>query len=122
MARGDISVGPQEHEILVYENNPLTGIQFQQALEGSEKLVNEEIQKAILVKKKIMSKKEADKLGAEHEFGAKYPDTVSVYIIGSSIEFCGGPHAANTGELGRFKIVKEEASSSGVRRIKAALE
>ncbi|MEK7515384.1 MAG: alanine--tRNA ligase, partial [Patescibacteria group bacterium] len=87
-----------------------------------EKIVNEQIQKAIRVEKKIMSKKEADKLGAEHEFGAKYPDTVSVYIIGSSIEFCGGPHAANTGELGRFKIVKEEASSSGVRRIKAALE
>ncbi|MEK7553800.1 MAG: alanine--tRNA ligase [Patescibacteria group bacterium] len=87
-----------------------------------EKIVNEQIQKAIPVEKKIMSREEADKLGAEHEFGAKYPDMVSVYIIGSSIEFCGGPHAANTGELGRFKIQKEEASSASVRRIKAILE
>ena len=87
-----------------------------------EKIVNEEIAKAIPVERKIMSREEADKLGAEHEFGAKYPDMVSVYVIGSSIEFCGGPHATNTGELGHFKIQKEEATSAGVRRIKAILE
>ncbi|MDP2665036.1 MAG: alanine--tRNA ligase [bacterium] len=90
--------------------------------EEVEKMVNEQIQKSLPVEHKIMSREEADKLGAEHEFGAKYPDMVSVYSIGSSIEFCGGPHVANTNELGHFKILKEEASSAGVRRIKAVLE
>ena len=62
------------------------------------------------------------------EFGAKYPDIVSVYFIedkgGNPIskEFCGGPHVKNTGELGHFKIMKEEAVSAGIRRIKAILE
>jgi alanyl-tRNA synthetase len=71
---------------------------------------------------------EAEKLGAEMEFGAKYPEVVSVYFIedasGHAIskEFCGGPHVENTKELGHFKIQKEEASSQGVRRIKAVLE
>ena len=56
-----------------------------------------------------------------------YPNIVSVYSVGPldnafSIEFCGGPHVSNTGELGHFKIVKEEASSAGIRRIKAVLE
>jgi alanyl-tRNA synthetase len=75
-----------------------------------------------------MKKEDAEKLGAEHEFGATYPDMVSVYSVGPldhafSIEFCGGPHVTNTNELkGTFKIVKEEASSAGVRRIKAVLE
>jgi alanyl-tRNA synthetase len=60
------------------------------------------------------------------EFGAKYPDVVSVYTIGDpntpvSREFCGGPHVTHTGELGHFKILKEEASSAGVRRIKATV-
>jgi alanyl-tRNA synthetase len=75
-----------------------------------------------------MSKSEAENLGAQMEFGAKYGDTVSVYFIedqnGNAIskEFCGGPHITYTGELGKFKIQKEEASSAGVRRIKAVLE
>ena len=62
------------------------------------------------------------------EFGVKYPDTVSVYFIedenGQAVskEFCGGPHVTNTKELGHFKLQKEEASSSGVRRIKGILE
>lgn len=61
--------------------------------------------------------------GAEAEFGTKYPDKVTVYIIkGFSKEICAGPHAKNTGELGYFKIIKEESSSAGVRRIKAVLE
>ena len=56
-------------------------------------------------------------------FIEKYGDIVSVYKIGDvSLELCGGPHVQNTRELGRFKIKKEEASSSGVRRIKAILE
>ena len=70
---------------------------------------------------------EAEKIGAQMEFGTKYPETVSVYFIEDengvavSKEFCGGPHVAKTGELGHFKITKEEASSQGVRRIKAVL-
>ena len=56
-------------------------------------------------------------------FIERYPDEVTVYSIGDvSKEVCGGPHVTNTGKLGHFKIVKEEASSAGVRRIKAILE
>ena len=96
-----------------------------------EKIVNEKIAEGVPVIRTDMKKEEAEKLGAEHEFGATYPDTVSVYSVGPldsafSIEFCGGPHVSNTRELGadgkRFKIQKEEASSAGVRRIKAVLE
>lgn len=55
-------------------------------------------------------------------FGDRYGDVVKVYTIGHSKEICGGPHAANTAELGKFRIVKEQSSSAGVRRIKAVLE
>ena len=82
-----------------------------------------------------MPREDAEKLGAEHEFGQKYPDRVSVYSIGPksatqknpqfdkafSIEFCGGPHVMHTGEIGKVKIAKEEAVSAGVRRIRAVL-
>ncbi|MBP9701373.1 MAG: alanine--tRNA ligase [Candidatus Pacebacteria bacterium] len=86
-----------------------------------EDIVNEKIQQAITVENKIMLKEEAVKIGALHFFNEKYPDQVSVYFIGDSIEFCGGPHVKNTKELGVFKIAKEEAVSAGVRRIKAIL-
>jgi alanyl-tRNA synthetase len=86
-----------------------------------EDIVNEKIQQAITVENKIMPKEEAVKIGALHFFNEKYPDQVSVYFIGDSIEFCGGPHVKNTKELGIFKIAKEEAVSAGVRRIKAVL-
>ena len=66
---------------------------------------------------------EAKAMGAIGVFDSKYGEKVKVYSIGSfSTEICGGPHAGNTGELGRFKIVKEQSSSAGVRRIKAVLE
>jgi alanyl-tRNA synthetase len=102
-----------------------------------ERIVNEKIAEALPVIRSVMPKEEAEKLSAEHEFGARYPEQVSVYSIGPngatqenprfaeafSIEFCGGPHVANTRELSEggktFRIQKEEASSSGVRRIKA---
>lgn len=95
-----------------------------------ERIVNEKIKEDIPVVRTEMPKEEAEKLGAEHEFGAKYPDLVSVYSVGPldnafSIEFCGGPHVEHTGEIsqsGTFKIQKEEAVSAGVRRIKAVLE
>jgi alanyl-tRNA synthetase len=93
-----------------------------------EDLVNEKISAALPVNKSVMPKAEAEKTGARHFFGEKYPDEVSVYYIGDSIdsawskEFCGGPHAENTSVLGKFRIAKEEAVSAGVRRIKAVLE
>jgi len=89
----------------------------------TEDLVNEWIQAAIPVEHKEMQKDEAIKMGAEAMFIEKYGDIVSVYKIGDkSLELCGGPHVSNTSELGHFKIKKEEASSSGIRRIKAILE
>ncbi|MFH1171087.1 MAG: alanine--tRNA ligase, partial [bacterium] len=92
-------------------------------LQNVEKIVNKKIQEAIPVEKKILSLEEARKLGATGLFGEKYGDTVSVYLVGDySKEFCGGPHVANTKEIGAFKILKEEAVSAGVRRIKAMVE
>ena len=88
-----------------------------------EDLVNEYISQNIPVEKLEMKKEEAINMGAEAMFLDKYGDIVTVYKIGDvSLELCGGPHVKNTGELGHFKIKKEEASSSGVRRIKAILE
>ena len=93
-----------------------------------ERIVNEKIREGIPVIRTEMAKEEAEKLGAEHEFGAKYPDRVSVYSVGPldaafSIEFCGGPHVSNTREIGaEFSILKEEAVAAGIRRIKAVLE
>ena len=93
-----------------------------------EDLVNENINRGLTVVRREMKREDAEQIGAEMEFGAKYPDVVSVYFIedenGNHIskEFCGGPHVSNTKELGKFKIQKEEASSQGVRRIKAILE
>ncbi|OGI90187.1 hypothetical protein A2911_02155 [Candidatus Nomurabacteria bacterium RIFCSPLOWO2_01_FULL_40_15] len=92
-----------------------------------EEWVNDKIKLKLNVAHKEMPLSEAEKIGAEMEFGAKYPDMVSVYFIEDekgniiSKEFCGGPHVSNTGELGEFKILKEEATSQGVRRIKAVL-
>jgi alanyl-tRNA synthetase len=88
-----------------------------------EDLVNEWIAQGLDVKVEEMEKQEAINSGAECMFIEKYPDVVTVYTIGDvSKELCGGPHVKNTSELGHFKIKKEEASSSGVRRIKAILE
>ena len=89
----------------------------------TEDLVNEYIKMAIPVEKLEMKKEDAINAGAEAMFVDKYGDIVSVYKIGDvSMELCGGPHVHNTSELGHFKIKKEEASSAGVRRIKAILE
>lgn len=89
----------------------------------TEQLVNDWIDEGLDVTVVEMGKEEAIKSGAECMFIEKYPDIVTVYSIGDiSKELCGGPHVKNTSELGKFKIVKEEASSAGVRRIKAILE
>jgi alanyl-tRNA synthetase len=106
--------------------------------EKVENWVNDKIKRELKVIRREMPLSEAEKIGAEMEFGAKYPETVSIYFIEDekgeivSKEFCGGPHVENTGELtsardpegnpkGPFKILKEEAVSAGVRRIKATL-
>ena len=87
-----------------------------------EELVNKWINDKLEVKHEEMKKDEAINSGAECMFIEKYPDIVTVYTIGDiSKELCGGPHVKNTFELGVFKIKKEEASSSGIRRIKAVL-
>ena len=87
-----------------------------------EDLVNKWIKEEIPVTKEEMKKEDAINSGAECMFVEKYPDIVTVYTIGNiSKELCGGPHVTNTSVLGRFKIKKEEASSSGIRRIKAVL-
>ena len=88
-----------------------------------ENLVNKWIDEGLEVKCIEMTKEEALASGAECMFIDKYPDIVTVYEIGNvSKELCGGPHVKNTKEIGKFKIVKEEASSAGVRRIKAVIE
>jgi alanyl-tRNA synthetase len=88
-----------------------------------EKLVNEQIQKNLPVDYQEMTLDEAKKQGAMGVFELKYGEKVKVYSVGTfSREICGGPHVKNTGELGKFKIIKEEASSAGVRRIKAVLK
>ena len=109
-------------------------------LQQAEDLVNQKIREALPVICTSMPKAEAEALGAEHEFGVKYADQVTVYSIGPkgatledpkfaeafSLEFCGGPHIENTSELGdggkRFKITKEESVAAGIRRIRAVLE
>ena len=92
-----------------------------------EDFVNDKIKQGLAVIRREMPLVEAEKIGAEMEFGAKYPEVVSLYFIedkdGNPIskEFCGGPHVKNTSELGVFKIQKEEAVAAGIRRIKAIL-
>ncbi len=88
-----------------------------------EDLVNKWIGEGLDVRVEEMNKEDAVNSGAECMFIEKYPDIVTVYSIGDiSKELCGGPHVKNTSELGHFRIVKEEASSAGIRRIKAVLE
>jgi alanyl-tRNA synthetase len=99
-----------------------------------EAIVNDKIKSALPVNQVILPRAEAEKTGAQHFFGEKYGDQISIYYIGKDLasayskEFCGGPHVKNTSELAgpegkwKFKIQKEEASSQGVRRIKAVLD
>lgn len=105
-----------------------------------EKIVNDIIYQDLPVTRTVMPRGEAKKLGAQMEFGVKYPDMVSVYSVGPlhateanpdipnafSLEFCGGPHVSNTSEIHEggthFKIQKEEAVAAGIRRIKAVLQ
>ena len=89
--------------------------------------MNEKIKADLAVHKVALPLENARKSGALHFFDEKYGDKVLIHYIGNSIEtayskeFCGGPHVKSTGTIGTFKIVKEEAVSAGVRRIKAVL-
>lgn len=95
----------------------------EEEISAVQNLVNEKINEGLLVFMEEMSYNEAIERGALAFFKEKYPEKVTVYSVdGFSKEICGGPHAKNTGELGKFKIIKEESSSAGVRRIKAILE
>jgi len=88
-----------------------------------EEYVNGAIQAKVDVVCREMTVADAKAMGAIGVFDSKYGEKVKVYSIGEySTEICGGPHASNTGELGKFRIVKEQSSSAGVRRIKAVLE
>jgi len=88
-----------------------------------EDLVNKKISEKIKVSSEEMPLKKALKSGAQSEFNTKYPDIVSVYSIENfSKEICTGPHVKNTREIGKFKIIKEESSAAGIRRIKAVVE
>ncbi len=92
-------------------------------LKEVEDIVNEQIKRDLPVTCEEMTVEEAKKSGATGLFDSKYGENVKVYTIGDfSKEICGGPHVKHTGELGTFKILKEESSSAGVRRIKAILE
>ncbi len=91
-----------------------------------EELVNQKIKEDLPVVRIEMDRIQAEKIGAQMEFGHKYPDRVSVYFVGPqkdffSAEFCGGPHVEKTGALGHFKIIKEESAGSGIRRIYAVV-
>lgn len=93
-----------------------------------EDIVNEKVGEALPMNKSVLKKEEAEKTGALYFFKEKYPDPVNIYYLGNDIatawskEFCGGPHVANSREVGKFKILKEEAVASGVRRIRATVE
>ena len=88
-----------------------------------ENLVNRKIEESLPVSYEDLPLEEAEKSGAIGLFEEKYGDKVRVYKVGDfSLELCGGPHVENTGVLGQFKIIKEEAVSTGTRRIKAILE
>ncbi|MEK6910991.1 MAG: alanine--tRNA ligase [Nanoarchaeota archaeon] len=102
----------------------------EQEIKQVENLVNEKIKQGLRMKVEEMPLEDAIKSGAQHEFGTKYPELVSVYTLEDtkdekgwfSKEFCTGPHVSNTKEIGHFKITKEEAVASGIRRIKAIVE
>ncbi|TVR58098.1 MAG: alanine--tRNA ligase [Spirochaetaceae bacterium] len=92
-------------------------------LQRVESIVNEQIMRDLPVTWKQTTLADAQKDGATALFGERYEEVVKVYTIGDfSIEVCGGPHVERTGELGSFRIAKEQSSSQGVRRIKAVLE
>ncbi|MCI7401838.1 MAG: alanine--tRNA ligase [Christensenella sp.] len=95
--------------------------------EEEKKMIEDNVNKAIKEDVKVvceeMTVEQAREAGAEGVFGSKYGDIVKVYTMGDyDKEICGGPHAEHTGQLGEFKIIKEQSSSAGIRRIKAVID
>ena len=123
-------IGPSSHQMGSNINNERMRFDFtcdhkltDEEKAKAEELVNKWIAESIDVTVEEMPKEQAVKEGAEAMFIERYPDIVTVYSIGNvSKEICMGPHVKNTSEVGHFKIVKEEASSAGVRRIKGVIE
>lgn len=113
------NITPERLRFDFTHNDKMTPEQIKQV----EDIVNEQISKDLQVKVETMSPEEAVKTGAVAFFSNKYGEQVTVYSIGSfSKEVCAGPHVTHTGDMGHFRILKEESSSAGVRRIKAVLE
>ena len=125
-----IVLGPESHQMgsnITAERMrfdfPCDHKMTEEEINKTESIVNDWINADFKVVREEMPKMKAVECGAEHQFIERYPDIVSVYTIGDvSKEICTGPHVNHTGEIGKFKIVKEESSSSGVRRIKAVIE
>mgnify|MGYP000996412370 CR=1 FL=1 len=118
VAQKGSNINPERLRFDFSFHRPMT----QEEIKKTEELVNQAIKDSIPVVCEEISIDEARKKGAIGLFADKYGQTVKVYTIGGvSMEMCGGPHAANTNELGRFVITKEQSSSSGIRRIKAEL-
>jgi alanyl-tRNA synthetase len=117
------------HERLRFDF-PHDGKMTPEQIAAVEALVNSWLARDLDVERATMTEGEARRLGALGAFGEKYGDTVSVYTVSDrrsgeviSREFCGGPHVASSAELpGHFRIVREEAISAGIRRIKAVLD
>lgn len=117
------NITPERLRLDFPHNQKVTPEQLRQI----EDMVNKTISEALPITFIEMKKEEALKTVKYAAFAEKYSDTVKVYTVGDkkspfSVEICGGPHVSNTKELGHFKIIKEEAVSAGVRRIKAILE
>jgi len=101
----------------------------EEELKKIELLINDKIKAKLNVSMEEIPLEDAVKSGAQHEFGGKYPELVTIYTVLDksekrgwfSKEFCTGPHVSNTSELGHFKILKEEGVAAGIRRIKAEL-
>ncbi len=97
-------------------------------IKKTEEIVNQKIKEDLPVSFKEMPRNEAEGVGALHFFKEKYPEKVKVYYVGRDLahawskEFCGGPHVAHTGEIGHFRIVKEEAVGAGIRRVRGMLD
>ena len=93
-------------------------------IKKTEEAINRKIKEDLPMQFQEMPKSDAEKVGALHFFREKYPDPVKVYFVGHDLksawskEFCGGPHVTHTGEIGHFRIAKEEAVGAGVRRIR----
>lgn len=99
----------------------------QEEVAAVESWVNDKIERKLPITWEEMTPEKAKELGAEGVFSHRYGDVIKVYTVGDkenpvSMEICGGPHVENTGDLGKFKIKKQENVGAGIKRIKAVLE